>query len=152
MYISELAFTVDKHGGIKIPAFVLKKMGLLPGDHLRVAYLTQDGSANVFREFMLLPDTIEKNEAAEDAAIRIPAQLMEQTNIPPNADLQIACLDGALVICRDSGFQPEELRSVLEGLETVENLTSILPEDAQQALLELERLIHTVQEGAEANE
>ena len=58
MYISELTFTVDRRGSIKIPASVLEKMGLHPGDNIRVAYLTQDGSANTFREFLLLPDTV----------------------------------------------------------------------------------------------
>ena len=51
MYISELTFTVDRRGSIKIPASVLEKMGLHSGDNIRVAYLTQDGSANQFREF-----------------------------------------------------------------------------------------------------
>jgi len=126
-------------------------MGLFSGDHIRVAYLTQDGAVNTFREFLLLPDIIGETETEEDA-IRIPAQLMEQANIPLDADLQIACLDGALVICRDTGFHSEELRSVLEGLQAAEHLTSMLPEDAQQALLELERSIHAIQEGAETNE
>lgn len=152
MYISELTFTVDRRGSIKIPAPVLEKMGLFSGDHIRVAYLTQDGSANTFREFMLLPDTIKESEAAEDDAIRIPVQLVEQANIPSDADLQIACLDGALVIFRDAGLHPEDLQPVLEGLQAVEDLTSILPGDAQLTLLQLEQVIRTIQEGAEANE
>lgn len=151
MYISELTFTVDRRGSIKIPTSVLEKMGLFSGDHIRVAYLTQDGAVNTFREFLLLPDTIGETETEEDA-IRIPARLMEQANIPSDADLQIACLDGALVICRDTGLQSEELWSVLEGLQTAEHMTSKLPEDAQQALQELERSLHAIQEGAETNE
>lgn len=152
MYISELTFTVDRRGGVKIPAFLLEKMGLFSGDHIRVAYLTQDGSANTFREFMLLPDAIEETETVEDDTIRIPAQLMEQANIPSDADLQIACLDGALVIFRDAGLRSEDLQTVLEGLQVTEYLTSILPGDAQQTLSQLEQVIRTIQEGAEASE
>ena len=152
MYISELTFTVDRRGSIKIPASVLEKMGLFSGDHIRMAYLTQDGSVNTFREFLLLPDTIEEAETAGNDVIQIPAQLMEQANIPSDADLQIACLDGALVIFRDAGLRSEDLQPILGGLQAAENLTSILPEDIQQVLLELERSIHIIQKGAEVNE
>lgn len=152
MYISELTFTVDRRGSIKIPAFVLEKMGLFSGDHIRVAYLTQDGSVNTFREFLLLPDTTEEAETAEDDAIRIPAQLMEQANIPSDADLQIACLDGALVIFRDAGLNSKDLQTVLEGLQMAEDLTSTLPGDAQQTLAQLEQAVRTIQEGAETSE
>ena len=152
MYISELTFTVDKRGSIKIPASVLEKMGLFSGDHIRVAYLTQDGAVNTFREFLLLPDTAEETETVEDDAIRIPTRLMEQANIPSDADLQIACLDGALVIFRDAGLNSKDLQTVLEGLQIAEDLTSILPGDAQQTLSQLEQVIRTIQEGAETNE
>lgn len=151
MQISELMFTVDKHRGMKIPAFIMEKMGLAPGDHVRVAYLTQDGTANTFREFMLLPAAMEETDSDEDSAIRIPTQLMQEANIPSDADLQIACLNGALVICQDTGVQPEELYSVLESLETAESLATMMPGDIQEMLLQLEQAINTIQEGVEEN-
>lgn len=152
MYISELVFTVDRRGSIKIPASVLEKMGLLAGDHIRVAYLTQDGAVNTFREFLLLPDTAEETETVEDDAIRIPVRLMEQANIPSESDLQIACLDGALVIFRDDVLRTGELQTVLDGLRAAEDLTSMMPGDVEQTLAQLEQVIHTIQEGAETNE
>lgn len=152
MYISELTFTVDRRGSIKIPASVLEKMGLHPGDNIRVAYLTQDGSANTFREFLLLPDTVDESGATEDHAIQIPTQLMGQANIPSDSDLQIACLDGALVIFRDNGLRTWELQPVLDGLRAAEDLTSMMSGDAQQTLAQLEQVIHTIQEGAETSE
>lgn len=151
MQISELMFTVDKHGGMKIPAFIMEKMGLAPGDHVRVAYLTQDGTANTFREFMLLPAGIGESDLDEDSTIRIPVQLMQQAGISSDADLQIACLNGALVICQDTGIQPEELYSVLESLETAESLATVMSGDTQQILLQLAQAINTIQEGAEEN-
>ena len=55
MQILEMTFTVDKRGGMKIPPPVLAKMGLAAGSHVRVAYLTHDGTTNTFCELMLLP-------------------------------------------------------------------------------------------------
>ena len=115
-------------------------------------YLTQDGSVNTFREFLLLPDTVDEIGAMEDHAIQIPARLMEQANIPSDSDLQIACLDGALVIFRDDGLHTGELQAVLDGLRTAEDLTSMLSGDAEQTLSQLEKAIHTIQEGVETSE
>ena len=107
MKIAEMTFTVDSRGNIRIPATVLSEMGLAPGDHVRVAYLTSDGVTNPFCEFMLLPELADEQELMGNDAIRISAQLMAQANIPADADLQIACLNGALLICRDTGLQPQ---------------------------------------------
>ena len=89
-----MTFTVDGRGNIKIPAAVLSEMGLAPGDHVRAAYLTPDGITNPYCEFMLLPEFADEAALVDDDAIRIPAQLMAQANIPADADLQITCLNG----------------------------------------------------------
>lgn len=151
MHIVELTFTVDKHGGMRFPASMLKEMGLLPGDHVRVAYLTQDGVENTFREFMVSSDAANGSDV-EGEMIQIPARLMEQASIPMDADLQIVCLNGALVICRDMGLQPEELQAVLEGLQAAEDLTAALPGEAEEVLLELEQTIQNIQEGVDIYE
>ena len=152
MKIVEMTFTVDSRGNVKIPAAVLSEMGLAPGDHVRAAYLTPDGVTNLFCEFMLLPDFADESGLMGNDEIRIPAQLMAQANIPADADLQIACLNGGLLICRDTGLQPQELCGVLEGLLAAESLASMLPQEAQQAMLQLEQTINTIQEGAEEDE
>lgn len=152
MQIVEMSFTVDSRGNIKIPASVLKEMGLAPSDHVRVAYLTQDGTTNTFCEFMLVPNSVDESDLMGNDAIHIPAQLMEQANIPLDADLQITCLDGGLLICQDTGLQPQELCGVLEGLRVAESLTSMLPEEAQQVLPQLEQALNTIWEGVGENE
>ena len=58
---------------------------------------------------MLLPELAGEQELMGNDAIRIPAQLMAQANIPADADLQIACLNGGLLVCQDTGLQPQEL-------------------------------------------
>ena len=152
MKIAEITFTVDSRGNIKIPAAILSEMGLAPGNHVRAAYLTPDGTTNPFCEFMLLPELVDGPDLVGDDAVRIPAQLMAQANIPADADLQIACLNGALLICRDTGLQPQELCGILEGLQAAEDLSAMLPQEAQQALLQLEQTIGTIREGVGEDE
>ena len=152
MQILEMTFTVDKRGGMKIPPPVLAKMGLAAGSHVRVACLTHDGTTNTFCELMLLPNEADGASPDEDGSIRIPMELMRQANIPQDADLQIACLDGCIVISRDTGLQPEELSSILDSLQLAESFVSMLPGEAQQVLSQLEQTIQNTQKGSEQNE
>lgn len=149
MQILELTFTVDHRGRLKIPAPVLTKMGLAAGDHVRVAYLTHNGAANTFCELMLLPNAVDGVGLNGDNAIQIPMELMRQANIPQDADLQIACLDGCIVISRDTGLQPEELSSILDSLQLAESCASVLPEEARQVLSQLEQTIQNTRKGSE---
>lgn len=152
MQILEMTFTVDKQGGMKIPASILAKMGLAAGDHVRVAYLTDDGAANTFCELMLLPNAVDEISPDKSGAIQIPVELMRQANIPQDANLQITCLNGCIVISRDTGFQPEDLYPILENLQTAEALASMLPGEALQTLAKLEETIERIQKGAEQDE
>ena len=52
MKITELTYTVTKSGGLRIPADIIKEMGINPGENVRVAYLSSDGDKNEFREFV----------------------------------------------------------------------------------------------------
>lgn len=58
MTIIETAYTVSQHGTLKISRKALSGMGLQPGDTVRVAYLSDDGQANIFREFLLSKDGV----------------------------------------------------------------------------------------------
>lgn len=149
MQILEMTFTVDHRGGMKIPAPVLAKMGLAAGDHVRVAYLTHDGVSNTFCELMLLPDAVDETGSNRTNVIQIPEELMRQASILQDADLQITCLDGCIVISRDTGLQLGELYPILENLQVAEAIASMLPGEARQALAKLEQTIGRIQRGAE---
>ena len=101
---------------------------------------------------MLLPNEADGASPDDDSSIRIPMELMRQANIPQDADLQIACLDGCIVISRDTGLQPEELSSILDSLQLAESFVSMLPGEAQQVLSQLEQTIQNTQKGSEQNE
>ena len=130
MKIVETTYTINKGGGLKIPSTDLKAMGLNAGEHIRVAYLSRDGIHNDDREFLLSGESIAE-DSGEEAQISIPAALMEQANIPQDADLQIVCCDGCIVIMRDSALSIDELTAVLSALETAEELATQMPAGAE---------------------
>ena len=131
MKISEITLTANHNGCLKIPAPLLKEMGIVPGDHVRVAYLTDDGAHNTFKEFLVTAEGIQGQN--EEQRIAIPNQLLRQANIPEDADIQIICLDGILVISHESGMNQDELADVLDSLWTANDITARLPADPETA-------------------
>lgn len=149
MKIVETTYTINKGGGLKIPSTDLKAMGLNAGEHIRVAYLSRDGIHNDDREFLLSGESIAEDGGGE-AQISIPAALMEQANIPQDADLQIVCCDGCIVIMRDSALSIDELTAILSALETAESLTDQMPMDAD--LHQISEQLQAAVEAAERSE
>lgn len=129
MRISEETYTVNKNGGLRIPAAAITKMGLKAGEHVRVAYLTSDGQRNDYREFLLQNAEDDDAESIDGAKISIPAELLANAGISQNQDVKIACLDGLIMICRDTTLTDEELSAVLSGLRLADELTGEIPED-----------------------
>lgn len=150
MRILECTFTVGSGGALKIPASVMQKMGLLPGDHVRIAYLTRDGQQNLFQEFFLSANPLD--ELAEDNQIKVPTHILEDANIPADANLQILCLNGCIVICQDSALSTDELASVLKQLQAADELTVPLSGSSEQILEQLEGFINRFQEGVDSSE
>ena len=149
MHISEITFTVNSHGSLKIPAATLREMGLSPGNHVRIAYLTHDGEENTFQEFLLSAGSLD--ESAEENPIQIPTALLVQADIPEDADLQIVCLKGALLICQDTSFDLAELHLISEYLKTADELLGRLPSEKADAINELRVLINDLERGVKGN-
>ncbi len=113
MKISETTFTVNKQGQLKLPSAYLQRMGITPGTHIRVAFLTKDGKQNTFQEFLLTTDMALDNQTT----ISLPVELLHIANIKSGSDIQIYCVDGAIVITRQSSFDIDDLRNLLDSLE-----------------------------------
>ncbi|MDO4315385.1 MAG: AbrB/MazE/SpoVT family DNA-binding domain-containing protein [Oscillospiraceae bacterium] len=150
MQITETTFTVSRSGNLKIPASVLREMGLFPGDHIRIAYLTHDGQANSFQEFLLSADPLE--DLTDAYQLHVPNHLLNRANIPVAADLQIICLNGLIVICPDTVLSPDELSAILKNLQTAEDLIRGLPIGTAQAQAQLEKVINELQKGEVSND
>lgn len=150
MYISESMFTVGSAGALEIPAAVLREMGLHAGDPVRVAYLTHDGQQNSFREFLLSANSLDK--LTDEDQIRVPDRILSDANLPADADLQILCLNGCIVICQDSVLSSDELAAVLEQLRTADELTAALPDSPELVCGQLEEFINRFQEGSDLDD
>jgi len=122
MTLCEFTFWISDRGELLIPAESIADMGLKPGDPIHVAYLSSDGASNEFREFLLTQGGVE--QIGKDLSpIQIPVQLLEQANIPADADVQIVCYDGMLMIYRSTSLGLEDLKEILQRLEKAQQFT-----------------------------
>ena len=147
MKIRELRLNIGRNGELVIPSVLLQEMGLLPLDSVYLAYLTKDGSKNEYQEFLLTPQSLEN--LGEDKKIMIPSSLLEQANISLGEDIQILCLNGAILLCEDSVLDNQDLELLLRQLQSTSDIISSLPDNANSAIQQLEQFI---QEGANDNE
>ena len=122
MQIVENTYTIDGSGCLCIPMTDLEEMGLHAGDTVLMSYLSQKGSKNDFCEFLLSADSIGETDTIRDWNIAIPADLLLQANIEPDADLRIICCDGCLVIARDASMSVQELKRLQESLQMADEL------------------------------
>ena len=144
--ISELRLNLGENGELVISSEILQGMGLLPLDSVYMAYLTKDGLKNEYQEFLLTPRSLEN--LGEDQKIMIPSALLEQANISLGEDIQILCLNGAILLCEDSVLNKQDLELLLQQLQSTSDIISSLPDHANSAIQQLEQLI---QEGASDN-
>ncbi len=111
--IAEFAYQVSTSGELVIPSETIADMMLKPGDTINVAFISKNGKANDFRELFLSEIGLEGIKETE-SSIQIPTQLLEQANISVDSDLQIACFDGLIVICKAESLELEELSEIYE--------------------------------------
>ena len=83
------------------------------------------------KEFLITAEGIQSQN--EEQRIAIPNQLLQQANIPEDADIQVICLDGVLVIACDSGMNQDELADVLDSLWSANDIITRLPPDPETA-------------------
>lgn len=135
MKVIEIESTVDKHGKLEIPVHLMSDMGIIPGDKVRLAYISKTLGClrNTYSEFVITPcdiaETLSKTEPYVHE-LGIPNKLLEAANISPNSDIEIICKEGAIVIteadlldmipdelCRlfaELDISPETVRSVIK--------------------------------------
>lgn len=147
MKISETTYTINKHGNLKIAANELTAMGMHAGMHVRVAFLTEDGETNTFREFMLTKNPL--NAVEVEQSVLIPNELLKQANIPDDEDVQIFTVDGAIAICREPVLNHREIYGLLQTLSHAACMVDQLPDDLIAAQEQLENVLNDFMEGAD---
>lgn len=148
MKITELTYTIGSDGELRIPAATLKEMGMSAGDTASIAFLSSDGERNEYKEFVVSSKSLggKPDDAVEQ--IRIPTALLQQAGISPDADLQIICGNGLVVIMRDAAMSPEELTAVCAALRAADETVGLLPAGIDIGELEdaLQEAVETAEE------
>lgn len=118
MELLEITCTTDKNGALKIPSRILREMGIIAGDQVRLAYLSNNGTSNFFHEFFVSANGLEALPTeSEFRSITLPNDLMAEAGITDTDDIQIACAERAIIIFQSKGQQlSNELKAILNGL------------------------------------
>lgn len=120
MKIIEIQSVVDKQGQLTIPAQLLREMGLVSGDTVKLACISNPSGSicNTFKEFVLTADSIAALKDEGDAEITLPHKLLEAADIPVDSDLEIICTSGAVVILETDLLDtlPDDLRELFDDL------------------------------------
>jgi len=120
MKMIEMQSIVDGQGQLTVPAQLLKDMGLVPGDTVKLAYISSstDSIHNIYKEFVLTPHGVAALKDDEDAELTLPHELLEAAEIPLDSDLEIVCARGTVVILQADLLDslPDELRELFDDL------------------------------------
>lgn len=81
----------------------------------------------IYHEFTV--SSVSLSELDTPQQIAIPQQLLEQAGIDSNAEVQIACMDGAIIITGDTPLTEDELSEVVDRLRAVNDLTKHFPSE-----------------------
>lgn len=136
----EILLRVDENGELKVPTDLIQEMGLRAGDPAYLVYLAGSGEPELRQEFWLSPSSLEQ-PVLEESKIMLPTSLLEQANLSPGQDIQILCLDGGIVLCGESSLDKNELKYLLEQLQTATELASALPDEAGPLIQQLDQFI-----------
>ena len=135
MRIIEDELNLSPDGSLTLSAEYLQEMGISIRNTVRVAFLSDNAGRNSYREFW-----IGDLGASEDeqASIQIPTELLQKAGLSFDEDLNIICLDGGILICRDTLLNEQELAAVMNAMDITADLFSNLPGDPNEAMQYLE--------------
>lgn len=117
LQLVEMEGKMTENGCIEIPAVVLEQAGICTGDTVKLVYMAEDGEL--------------KNTAKEEnIAFQIPEELLRDAGIPMDADLDIVCQEGRIIILPSELVQgtevPEKLLAICRELGITEDKVNII--------------------------
>lgn len=136
MILREIFLETNENGVLLVNDHILSQMGIGKNEQIYIAYLCPSNTeiVNEFREFILTKDGLEKiqreMELEEEISLTIPNGLMIDAGIPLEADLDVICKKGLIMIqpakadeilpkevleaCNEVGIEPEWFRIMLQ--------------------------------------
>ena len=113
LQLVEMEGKMTENGCIEIPAVVLEQAGICTGDTVKLVYMAEDGELkNTAKEFLLAragQDVAEELAKEENIAFQIPEELLRDAGIPMDADLDIVCQEGRIIILPSELVQGTEV-------------------------------------------
>ena len=125
LQLVEMEGKMTENGCIEIPAVVLEQAGICTGDTVKLVYMAEDGELkNTAKEFLLA-------RAGQDVAEELAKEeLLRDAGIPMDADLDIVCQEGRIIILPSELVQgtevPEELLAICRELGITEDKVNII--------------------------
>lgn len=111
MKIIELTAKTGIDGSLTVPAKVMREVGVTAGQSVCLAYISDAGERNIFREFLVTPKGFAEAMPPEPdiGEFEIPSDLLAAAGIPDDSDVTITCVEGAIVITQDDAQGLSEL-------------------------------------------
>jgi bifunctional DNA-binding transcriptional regulator/antitoxin component of YhaV-PrlF toxin-antitoxin module len=125
MKLIEIERKTNPDGQLILPADLLKIIGILPGENIRLAYAAPDpvSDSNTYKRFFLAP-----GKTYADFELTLPHDLLEAAEIPEDSDLEVICARGAVIVTAGDILEslPDDLRELFADIginpETVRNV------------------------------
>ena len=138
LQLVEMEGKMTENGCIEIPAVVLEQAGICTGDTVKLVYMAEDGELkNTAKEFLLaragqdVAEELAKEEEPFYLAVNFTAPHAPwDAGIPMDADLDIVCQEGRIIILPSELVQgtkvPEELLAICRELGITEDKVNII--------------------------
>lgn len=134
LQLVEMEGRVTENGCIEIPMTVLDQTGICTGDAIKLIYMAEEEEVkSVAKEFLLVrndQDVVEELAREQRVSLQIPEELLQDAGISMDADLDIVCQNGRIVIFSSELLKeteiPEEVMEICNELGISEDKVKII--------------------------
>ena len=134
LQLVEMEGRVTENGCIEIPMTVLDQAGICTGDAIKLIYMAEEEEVkSAAKEFLLVKndqDVVEELAREQRVSLQIPEELLQDAGIPMDADLDIVCQTGRIVIFSSELLKetviPEEVMEICNELGISEDKVKII--------------------------
>ena len=134
LQLVEMEGRVTENGCIEIPMTVLDQAGICTGDAIKLIYMAEEEEVkSAAKEFLLVrndQDVVEELAREQRVSLQIPEELLQDAGISMDADLDIVCQNGRIVIFSSELLKetviPEEVMEICNELGISEDKVKII--------------------------
>ena len=134
LQLVEMEGRVTENGCIEIPMTVLDQTGICTGDAITLIYMAEEEEVkSAAKEFLLVKndqDVVEELAREQRVSLQIPEELLQDAGISRDADLDIVCQNGRIVIFSSELLKeteiPEEVMEICNELGISEDKVKII--------------------------